>query len=309
MKRRRKKNLIPRERLDQLKQADPIVYEIRCGTHDCVCGTPSAGCTRGFFSLFIQALNGIAFAKRFRIPYFVNFGNISYAYSQPGEADQNFWNYYFNQPIKHAPDSSKVIANELIETYPLNIWDREYIRRLAQIMANELVYQNEIRNAFDELSISFDRKKVLGVHFRSTDHPNEILPVSIDRYFDEVDERLSRYDHVFVATDDQHALDQFSKRYTGKLISNRVLRSHNGEALHSDPHNTNRYLLGFDALMECYALSLCNEAILTHSNLSYAALIFNPDLKYKLMERNQTRLKRLTTLTLYYLDKWNIRKW
>lgn len=284
------------------------MYEIRCGTFDCGCSTPQSHCRRGFFSLFIQAINGIAFAKRFHLPYYVNFGHISFAYSQPGNGDQNFWNYYFDQPIKNITDQH-IVPNELIETYPLRIWDRSYIRQLADVMSKELIYRDEVARRFNDVKKNFGEKRILGVHFRATDHPGEVAPVSLKDYFKEVDRRQGDFDKIFLATDDLDIEAAFDTRYTGKLLCNPVVRSANQKPLHQDEVYTDKYTLGLDALMDCYALSLCSEVLLTHSNLSYSALLFNPELKYKLMERPVTRAKKLVTLTLYYLDKWNIRKW
>lgn len=306
MKRPRKKNIIPPSRLKELQEN--VVYEIRCGTYDCGCLTPQTACRRGFFSLFIQAVNGIVFAKRFRLPYYVNFGHTNFAYSQPGNNDRNFWNYYFDQPIKNG-GNVKTLENEMIETYPLRIWDRSYIKGVADVMSKELVYQREVADKFEELKKRLGGRRIRGVHFRSTDHPGEIAPVKIEDYFSEIDRRLSRFEKIFLATDDSNIERQFAERYGDRLWSNSVTRSVNGKPLHQDEALNNKYQLGLDALMDCYTLSLCSEAILTHSNLSYSVLLFNPDLKYKLMERPSTRAKKLLTLTLYYLDKWNIRKW
>lgn len=304
----RKKNVIPSYRLAQLK-AHPVVYEIRCGTADCPCGNPAPGCQRGFFSLFLQAVNGIALSKRFNIPYYVNFGHNTYAYSQPGYTDQNFWNYYFDQPMKDPVNPETLLVNELIETYPLRIWNRSFIMNLSGIMQKELVYKKDVSLGFNDLQTRFRQKRVLGVHVRSTDHSDEILPVSLERYFREIDKRISRFDKIFLATDDQTMSARFSEKYGDKLWLNNVTRSNNGQALHMDKQIGTKYQLGLDALMECYGLSLCQEVLLTHSNLSYCVLLFNPELDYTLLERLPTGIKRMTTLVLYHLDKWNIRKW
>ena len=302
----RKKNIIPPYRLQQLR--GNVVYEIRCGTPDCSCGTPHLACHRGFFSLFIQAINGIAFAKRFDLPYYVNFGHIPYAYTQPGDPDPNFWNYYFVQPMRD-PTGRNLLANEMIETYPLAIWDRGYFRNVGKVMDEELRYKPEVAMLFKELKSKFKQHRVLGVHIRRTDHPATAEPVNVEDYINEIDRRISGFDKIFLATDDHAVATQFRELYGDKLWLNDVVRSDNGQALHADERLTNKYQLGLDALTDCYALSLCSEALLYYSNLSYSALLFNPELKYKLMERPSTKRRRLKTLALYYLDKWNIRKW
>ncbi|MEI9921040.1 MAG: hypothetical protein WDO14_19930 [Bacteroidota bacterium] len=306
MNRPRKKNVIPDSRLRQL--GGDVVYEIRCGVPGCTCSTPNVACSRGFFSLFIQAINGIAFAKGFHLRWYVNYGHVSYAYSQPGNPDRNFWNYYFDQPIRDG-NSLNLLPNDVIETYPLMIWDRDFIRNLGEVMKQELVYKDEVKASFEALKTKFKGHKVLGVHIRRTDHAIETEPVEVDEYISEINKRISRFDKIFLATDDQAVAAKFKELYGDKLWLNDVSRSNDGQAVHENETMTNKYQLGLDALADCYALSLSDESLLYHSNLSYAALLFNPELKYKLMERASTKRKRLLTLSLYYLDKWNIRKW
>jgi hypothetical protein len=233
---------------------------------------------------------------------------MSYAYSQPGNAERNFWNYYFDQPIKDV-SNLELLANEMIETYPLTIWDRSYLRGGNEIITNDLLYKQDVANRFNELKKQFQGHRVLGAHVRRTDHYTTTPPVKTEKYIKEVNKRMSRFDKIFLATDDHAVARQFSELYGDKLWLNDVARSENRKALHSDEGPSDKYQVGLDALAECYALSLCTEAILTDSNLSYSALLFNPGMKYKLMEQPSTKAKRLLTLTLYYLDKWNIRKW
>jgi hypothetical protein len=306
MSSQRKKNVIPSYRVKQL-QGD-VIYEIRCGTPDCPCGEPNIACHRGFFSLFIQAINGIAFAKRLNLRYYVNFGNIPYAYTQPGDPNPNFWDYYFAQSTRGF-GYSPMLPNEMIETYPLAIWERSYFRSMAETMREELRYKPAVATMLTELNSKFKGHRVLGVHIRRTDHAITTEPVAIGDYIKQINKRISKFDKIFLATDDQEVATQFAQLYGDKLWLNDVVRSKNGQALHEDKDLANKYQLGLDALADCYALSLCTEALLYYSNLSYSVLFFNPELKYKLMERPSTKRRRLLTLALYYLDKWNIRKW
>ncbi|EPR72189.1 hypothetical protein ADIWIN_2817 [Winogradskyella psychrotolerans RS-3] len=43
-------------------------------------------------------------------------------------------------------------------------------------------------------------------------------------------------------------------------------------------------LLAKEALLDCITLSNCDELILSPSNLSYTALVFNPEVKYTIIE-------------------------
>ncbi|GAA0890414.1 hypothetical protein GCM10009122_00920 [Fulvivirga kasyanovii] len=303
-----KRSIVAIDRQAQLK-VEGAIYEVSCAIDGCPCGMPEHGCGRGFFSLFIQAIYGIEFAGRHQMPYRINFGNSSYPYSDYEKmGDNNFWNYYFQQPIP-ASGEGVTLSNKFNEVYPLRIWSRTFFRNIYGSVIQRLKYQPEVKAILDDTKKRFEGCHVLGVHFRGTDHPGEIPPVGLEKYLAEVDKRIKHVDKLFLATDEQYIVDLFSDKYGDKLIINEVVRSLNREAVHANLQISDRYQLGLDALVDCYSLSLCTSAILTHSNLSYAALFFNPELKYRLMERWQPKVKRFKTLILYYLDKWGVRKW
>ena len=69
-----------------------------------------------------------------------------------------------------------------------------------------------------------------------------------------------------------------------------------------------RYRLGLEVLADCYTLSACQGAILTHSNVSYGALLLNPNLPYNLLETSASQKSRQKTNFLYTLDRLGIRK-
>jgi len=305
----RKRSIIPIQRLEELRK-EGVVYEVRCAIADCPCGNPRQGCGRGFFSLFIQAVYGIEFAKRLHIPYYINFGNCIYAYSDiKNSADPNFWNYYFDQPLDALTASSRLVINDIMEVYPLRIWNRDFIKSMFNQVVKDIKYNGEVKDVFKTVSDNFGGRNILGVHIRRTDHHEEIAPVKIESYVKEIDKRIGKIDGIFLATDDADVVDFFKKKYGDLLVINNSVRSTGGIAVHDRMGANDKRKLGLDALIVCYSLSRCQEVILTHSNLSYAALLLNPELKYKLMERFETRIDRLKTLLLYNLNRWNIRKW
>ncbi len=305
----RKRSIIPAARLAQLKERG-AAYEVRCGISGCPCDNPGAYCGRGFFSLFIQAVYGIEFARRIEIPYYINFGSCIYPYSKPDHpADPNFWNYYFRQPLKDADGIHHSVINDFIEIYPLRIWNRSFIRQIHDSVVKHLQFTDEVTAVLEDVAANFKTGPVLGVHIRRTDHHEEIPAVKIESYMSEVERKLVKGERLFLATDDKHVLDIFAKKYGDMLLVNNVLRSSGKVSTHSNPEFIDKFRLGLDALVDCYSLSLCRQVILTQSNLSYAALLFNPELKFRLMERPRTSIRRLKTLLAYNLDRWGIRKW
>jgi hypothetical protein len=305
---KKKKHQVSPLRLADLKRSGNI-YIIRCITGDCTCREK---CTRGFFSLFLQVLYGIRFALRHQLPYYIDFGNGQYAYSDPEnfDGDFNFWNYYFEQSL-HKTDILKAkvaTANLLYETYPLRIWHKSFIKELSHITHQHIVLKNQIKTIIDHKLQVFKQQKILGVHIRGTDHPTEIEPVPLSKFIKVIDKKRSAFDKIFLATDDENILNILVKKYGYDIIIyHQATRSSSKVAIHTAMSFQNPYQLGLEALIDCYCLAHCTEAILVHSNLSYAALVINPDLTYTLMETQKSAIKRIKSNLLYTLDQWGIR--
>jgi hypothetical protein len=303
-----KRSLISQEKSRELQQ-EHAVYIISCGLHDCPCGRTEPGCDRGFFSLFIQAVYGIAFAQKNNMPYHINFGNCEYLYSDPARKSLNFWDYYFLQPLPQLGKRNKPVLNYHIEVYPLRIWNQQHFLHMHQNVVSRLKFREEVKRKLKKHAEVFKNRQVLGVQIRRTDHSGEILPVSLKRILEKVDQKIPDYDNLFVATDDSHIISLLQKRYGEKLLYHSAERSEDEQAVHLNRGIEDRYKLGLEVLVDCYCLSLCRHAILLQSNISYATLLFNPHLPYTLLERAAVKGKRLKTLFLYYLDKFGIRKW
>lgn len=303
-----KRSQISRERQQELQQHNSV-YVISCGLEGCPCQQVTPGCERGFFSLFLQAVYGIAFAYKYRLPYHVNFGNCEYLYSDPAKESRNFWNYYFLQPLPQLPEKREIIFNLFQEVFPLRIWDRQHIKQLNRTVISSLQFTTAVKQVLEKYMPVFQSQKVLGIQIRGTDHKEEVLPVSQKRILKEIDRRIKHYDKLFVATDNHHMIMLLKSRYGEKFFYVEAERSTNEEAVHLNRQIKERYRLGLEVLLDCYCLSLCRYAILMHSNISYAALLFNPQLPYTLLERYLVKQQRLKTLLLYYLDKFGIRKW
>jgi len=294
------------QRMSTLKKPESI-YVITCTGDLCSCKIIGE-CYRGFYSLFIQAMQGIYFSEKMNMPYYVNFGDKAYCYSDKQMSDANFWNYYFIQP-QTKPDATVSVLNFPQEVYPIRIWAKSYFKEIYNEVIHKLVWQPEVHSYLQSQTEFFKKYKVLGVHIRKTDHSNEIVPVGLEYYFKKIDRQVKHYDKLFVATDDRQVIQLCQTRYPEKLFYLQVQRSEGPNAIHGNSSFDNHYQLGLDALLDSYSLSLCKKSILSPSNLSYAACLFNPQLKYELMESGQARKQRLKTLLVYYLDRWNVRKW
>ena len=243
------------------------------------------------------------------MPYRIDYGKLSYSYSEEGKfgGNSNFWDYYFLQdkPTDHRVE----VLNSKFENYPLKIWNRDFIKTLHREAFSEIKLQPRLQEEIDRIRARFQNYKIMGIHVRKTDHHQEVRPVEDSRYFQLVQKHISRYDKLFIATDDQQILTRFEELYKDKVIAHPFYRSEGSEALHEDLQNSNGYELGRQALLDCYSLASCGKVILSPSNLSYTALLINPDLNYHLAESREATYNRWKTQLVYLLDKWGIRKW
>lgn len=264
---------------------------------------------RGFFSLFLQAVYGIGFAQKYDLSYYVDFSNFEYAYSRSEDQKEgrNFWEYFFNQSI--VKNTDKKILNRQIEVFPLRIWNRNHFRTLNKIVETGLDFNKVFKKEVNEIKNRISKFKTLGIHIRKTDHFLEFSPAGDARYIRKIRKKFSSYDKIFVATDDREVLEKLKKEFSPKIIAHDFIRSHGENPIHNNEAYKDGPRLAKEALLDCISLSVCEELILSPSNLSYAAMVFNPELKYTIVESKEARLSRLKTLMSYHLDNLGLRKW
>ncbi|MBR9776537.1 MAG: hypothetical protein GYB55_16560 [Cytophagales bacterium] len=304
-----KRSSISEERLIQLTQKNAR-YIISCNQNEFFCEHhPEGKCSRGFFSLFLQVIYGIAFAKKYGLPHYVDFSNVNYAYSgqQNDQKRGNFWEHFFDQIAINSTDT--LLLNHQYEVYPLRIWNRKHHRFLHQIMKEGLKFKPSLKLEIDNIKCEIAHEKVLGVHFRKTDHFMEVAPADESVFFQKIKKNFSAYDKIFIATDDQQLLERLKNEFSPKIIAHDFVRSHGEIPIHNNEAYKDGLRLAKEALLDCISLSYCKELILSPSNLSYAALVFNPEVKYTIVESKEARLSRIKTLMGYHLDKLGIRKW
>ncbi len=305
-----KRYSIEKGRFSALQQ-EGNVYVVRCVMDSCLEEVPVEICQRGFFSLFLQAVQGIYISTRFAIPCYIDFGHKPMLYSDPGrfDGDLNFWNYYFHQPfIEKLDPRQPYILNSYYETFPLRIWDSIFFKKSGDIVKKYIRFRQPVIDKIDLVKAEFSNNKVLGVQIRRTDHPGEISAVGLGNFIRTINKNLKNHDKVFVATDDSEVIEILKKEFgKDKILYNAVNRSSDSMPVHKNMTLMNRYELGMEALVDGYCLSLCNKAILMHSNISYACMFFNPKLPYILMENRDTKIKRWKTQLLYRLHVNGIR--
>jgi|694.fasta_scaffold19449_7 hypothetical protein len=215
--------------------------------------------------------------------------------------NDNVWDYFFEQPHKNTFPSSDEIENfvGLISNQDSEfIWTNTVPNTVEEISKRRFIFHNIIKNfikikpEIEEkinkfVSLNFDNKKILGAHFRGTDHPYK---KNMDEYFKIIDKVINEYDYIFVSSDSNERYEAAKKYYGTKLISYSALRSDKDDTpLHMpwyerrwkrNPTFEYQYKIAQDVIVEAYLLSKVNFLFCCPgSNVNYFARSLNPFLE------------------------------
>jgi hypothetical protein len=136
-------------------------------------------------------------------------------------------------------------------------------------------------------------KITIGIHLRGTDKYLEEHPISWTFFFQKANEQADLFGpqcQFLVATDENTLLEQATIKLNRPVIYYNCRRSSDGKPLHYGRKTTNKAILGEDILIEAQLLSRCNLLIHTRSNVSTAALYFNPDLQNILLTAKHIKM-------------------
>ena len=127
----------------------------------------------------------------------------------------------------------------------------------------------------------FNKKNVLGVHYRGTDKVSEAPYVSYDMVEKNIKFYLDKFpntDAIFTSSDDNNFISYIKNSSIECPIIYRddSYRSNNNIPIHYT--NQNKYDINRDAIINCLILSRCNALMKTASILSAWSILFNPNL-------------------------------
>ena len=156
------------------------------------------------------------------------------------------WEYFFEQPghvdLFAAYSSNDFFTVDDIRTFPFSTfvkvedmvdfmnddfseW-REYFQKYVRL-------KKEVVEYFDcQLKEEVNAGKILiGVLIRGTDYRDlkpvgHFCPIAVDECFYRIEQWKNRlaHDKIFIATEDQHILNQFEKKYPGSICSVKAKR-------------------------------------------------------------------------------------
>jgi hypothetical protein len=137
----------------------------------------------------------------------------------------------------------------------------------------------------------FIPSKTLGVHIRGTDHTQHGPLLTLDYYLDQIYKKIkeNNYKQVFIATDENRVIE-FFKKCAGKCLiyHEDVIRSQDGRAFHTNLSLTpdQKDKLPIDILKEAITLSMCDEILVTSSNVSAYSIYIRPEIKYTFIDKD-----------------------
>ena len=178
----------------------------------------------------------------------------------------NLWVYLYNKKDTVQDHRKKVFS---------------YINKFVKIKKN-------ILDKVDNFTKEHFTEKVIGIHVRGTDKSTESnigqRPfISIQDYIQETRKALLSNPNasLFVASDNNEAIGEIFKNFpNNKIIVYKCTRMSSYSS--SVPVHLSKAAgpqLGEEALVDCLLLSRCDHLVCTDSNLSAAALYFNPNSK------------------------------
>jgi hypothetical protein len=229
--------------------------------------------------------------------YYIDFTDSIYKVN----ANDNMWDYFFDQPhsIQYPTDDQilkkiGLVRNESTEYIWRDIvphtFEEIYNRR---VMFNSIIKQYFVLKSNIKIKIenfveqNFKNNKVLGLHFRGTDHPQK---KNMKDYFFEIDKVVNNYDKIFICSDENSRFI-FAKNYYGdKVVSYNALRSgQDGTPLHMpwyerrwvrNPSFEYQYKIAEDVIVESYILSNVDYLFCCGpSNVNYFSRAINPNLE------------------------------
>lgn len=266
------------------KNEEQVVYSIR-----------EFGGSVGFFGEFIFLLIELYFAsERGLIPY-VEWGKNFLYYEPAGVGEEkNAFLYFFEQTsnirdidntafllemnVTHIKDVQKEINGY---SYHLS---KEYIDKLSLMVKKYIKYNDKTRMYLEE---EYERlignRKALAVHFRGSDYRRQYDDhpkfIGIEDELAVVEEIMKKeyYDVIFLATDEEMAVETFKKKFGDKiLVYEDVMRVSAGDesiAFSKSDRVNHHYLLGLEVIRDQYTLTRSCGLVGGVTNITTAAQI------------------------------------
>ena len=267
----------------------------------------------GLFSNFIHTLQYLHSSElEDRIPVIHWAGGIYSEDRGYRGVERNIWEYYFKKVSNYSLDDTKghdivkgkTYRNKSLSSEPKYCWD--WIKMYPEICLNNpskegrifingliekyIVIREEIQKKIDDFYDSnMVGGKTLGVHLRlCNDHRNSEIKNVLKKSKRYVREYVDRNPEakIFLSTDVEKGVEIMRKEFGDRVVYTNSKRSVDGNPVQygckpKKQYNSIGALAGEEVIIDCKLLSLCDELYHGESNVSAAALCFNPHMKNK----------------------------
>lgn len=251
----------------------------------------------GFFAELGVTLIKLYFADERGLTPYVYWGE-DYLYYEPEgiDGEKNAFLHYF-APVSHVSNiqyARHVIKSDMRHYEQVKAlfgavsYDvtEEYVDAMADMLKKYIRYNEKTKKYLEQQHRGLlGNKKTLGVHYRGTDfgkqYNNHPVAVRIEQTVEEVrkllEEKNNGYERIFLATDEQRAVDLFRKEF-GDLVSVyedtfRDEGSDDSIAFSQSDREHHRYLLGREVLRDEYTLTNCDGLVCGFSNVTFLVRI------------------------------------
>ncbi len=282
------------------KNPDKNIYLIRIGDPG-----------DGFFAEFNRLLMYLYTADKYGFTPVIEFTESFLYYEENGvDGETNPFSYYFLQPSGLDPSDIKKSRNVVYSAFfhtlqPELMEERKgiygftdkYIENMGRIIKEYIRLvpgaERYVEEGIQRIGEGTSFERIIGVHFRGTDyragiegHPEYLTPEIV---IEKVKELMTKdgYDTVFLATDDNGALEKFKAAFGDALrYYDDVFRSDKdlSVAFSKDDRDLHHYKLGLEVLRDMETLSRCDSLIAGLSQVSLASRINKEALEQKYKE-------------------------
>jgi len=247
-------------------------------------------CEAGFFSDFISVLSYLNWHEKTRIPLVIYWDSQSPYYQPKGyNGSKNVWEYYFEPVSKFSYKPGDIIVRHgsgpdncyKVESFTKGISRDGDYRKWINSLINKYIkikpsIQKKINSFYHE---NMKGKFTIGVHYRGHDHRIEADYPKLPAFITLANNYVKQFPNAqfLIATDEYYGLEEFKNKLKAKIIYYDCFRSKSSIQIHSQNKGAK---VGEEVLIEAQLLSKCNLFIHGLSNVSSAALFFNPNLKH-----------------------------
>lgn len=244
----------------------------------------------GFFAAFLAVLNHLAYCKSTNKIPVVYWDARSWYYRKEGfNESNNAWEYYFKpvSNLKYAPKKDRLHASYDAPYNALHYTNLDNsTRHTVHNLITEYIHINPIVQR--KIDTFYQRHMVgrhtVGIHLRGTDKCLEMKPVAIEKIIATALEHALPDTQFFIASDEQQLLTRAAELLDGHTVIfyDCYRSSDTHKPLHirsNDPVKPSCAQLGEDVLVEMSLFALCDVLVHTRSNVSAAALYYNPCLE------------------------------